>query len=111
VVKRWDGNGVWTSLLAPGDVNSASGVFLTTDGDTPILGWWIDYSFVSDKAYVKRWNGVDRWLNVGAQPVLTESMMLDLKMSPDGIPTLAYAYQPTDPNNFDDWGTYIKQYK
>jgi hypothetical protein len=106
VVKRWDGNGTWTSLLAPRDTNSTSRVFLTSDGDTPILAWSI-----GNQAYVKRWNGVDKWVNVGRQPVLTESLITDLKMSPTGVLTLAYHYQPTDPNNFDDWGPYIKQYK
>jgi hypothetical protein len=107
VVKRWDGNGVWTSLLGPRAARLGSGFFLTSDGDTPILAWQLIYGI----AYVKRWNGVDKWIDIGSQPVLTDSMITDFEMSPAGVLSLAYHYQPTDPNHFDEWGAYVKSYQ
>jgi hypothetical protein len=59
--------------------------------------------------YVKHWNGVDRWLAMGSQPVVANAGSWDLQVGPGGVPTLAYYFGSglNDPAV----GAYIKQYK
>ena len=114
-VKRWDGNGIWTQLggAVSAGVGGQSPSLVASGADTLMVSWtsWAVGSLPPPtNVHVKRWNGVDRWLSVGSQPVMVESSSWDLKISPAGVPTLAYAYHPSDPNN-QARGSYIKRYQ
>jgi hypothetical protein len=112
-VKRWDGNNTWTQL--GGAVSSGVGgqyPHLAIHQDSLMISWssWKPGTLPPPvDTYVKHWNGVDRWLAMGSQPVVANAGSWDLQVGPGGVPTLAYYFGSglNDPAV----GAYIKQYK
>jgi hypothetical protein len=86
-VKRWDGNGIWTLLGR--SVGSTLLPRLATSGVNTVMVSW--YDFNTNSTYVKRWNGMDRWMGVGAQPVVADGIVTAFAVSPAGVPILGYS--------------------
>jgi hypothetical protein len=112
-IKRWDGNNTWT-LLGEAVSGRGQGPSLVASGADALMVSWTSWAPGSlpppTNIYVKRWSGT-KWLAVGGQLVMAESGNSILNISPAGIPTLAYSYNPSDPNHVADKGAYIKSYQ
>jgi hypothetical protein len=111
-VKRWDRNGTWTQLggAVSAGVRGQLPTLAISGTNTPMVAWASWGSSAPNNIYVRRWNGVDRWVNVGGQPVVVEGSNQNLGISPAGVPFLAYDYfgEPTDPS---DNSAYVKRYE